>query len=163
MIGRDNDDTAQVWQLIEKQPVAMMTTEEDGRLVSRPMYSVVRPDENAIYFVTRLDSAKVAEIRDRAPVNLGYANPGASEYVSLSGSAATSQDRAKLRELWSLFAEAWLPEGPDGDDVALITVTPEEAKFWDSTSSKLLRMIRMLKAAATQTPPDGGRVREVSM
>jgi hypothetical protein len=55
-----------------------------------------------------------------------------------------------------------LPEGPDAPDVALITVEPEEAKLWDSTSSNLLYMAKVLKAVATQSPPDGGKVREVS-
>lgn len=164
MIGQVNEEeAARVWQHIERQPVAMMTTLDGGHMVSRPMYSLARPGEDLIYFVTRLDSGKMEELGSSAPVNLGYSNPERSEYVSVSGVARTSQDREKLRELWSLFAEAWLPEGPDGADVALIAVTPEEARIWDGTSSKLLRVFKMLKAAATQTPPEGAQVTRVTM
>ena len=156
------DSKADVWAIIADQRIAMLTVEEDGKLTSRPMGSIARPEENRIYFVTRLDS-KVGEIGGSAPVNLGYSDTHKNTYLSVSGTARTSQDREKLRELWSMWVEAWLPQGPDGEDVALITVEPEDAKLWDSTSSNLIYTGKVLKAVATQTPPDGGRIEEVDM
>ncbi|SMF61644.1 pyridoxamine 5'-phosphate oxidase family protein [Allosphingosinicella indica] len=161
MTAHGNPDD--VWALLKKQPVAMMTTEEAGQLVSRPMYSILRPDENRIYFITRLSSGKVGDIGGTARINLAYSDPGKSDYVSLAATASTSQDRAKLGELWSMSAEAWLPEGPDGADTALITVTPDEAKLWDANSSSLLYVVKMLAAVARQSPPDGGKVETVTM
>jgi general stress protein 26 len=152
----------QVWAMIGEQRIAMLTTQEDGQLVSRPMASLARPEEGKIYFVTKLD-AKVGEIGGSAPVNLAYSDPHKNNYVSVSGTARTSQDREKLRALWSMWTEAWLPEGPDGEDVALITVDPEEAKLWNSTSSNLVYAGKVLKALVTQSPPDGGTVRQVSL
>jgi general stress protein 26 len=154
-----HDDTNEIWSAIESQRIAMLTVEEEGRLVSRPMASLARRDDGRIYFVTRLD-AKVGEIGGSAPVNLAYSDPHKNTYVSVSGTARTSQDREKLRELWSMWAEAWLPEGPDGADVALISVEPEEGKLWDSTSSNLIYVAKVLKANVTQTPPDGGKLVE---
>jgi general stress protein 26 len=104
----------------------------------------------------------VGEIGGSAPVNLAYSDAHKNTYVSLSGTARTSQNREKLRELWSMWSEAWLPEGPDGADVALITVDPEEGKLWDSTSSNLVYIAKVLKANATQTPPDGGKLVEAT-
>ncbi len=156
------DDVSQVWDAIDKQRVAMLTVDEEGRLVSRPMASLARRDEGKIYFITRLD-AKVGEIGGSAPVNVAYSDPHKNTYVSVSGIARTSQEREKLRDLWSLFSEAWLPEGPDAEDVALITVEPEDAKLWDSTSSNLIYVAKVLKAVATQNPPSGGTIKEVEL
>ena len=158
----ETDSKHDVWRVIADQRIAMLTVAEEGRLVSRPMASIARPEENRIYFVTRLD-AKVGEIGASAPVNLGYADTHQNTYLSVSGTARTSQDRAKLRELWSMWIEAWLPQGPDGADVALVTVEPEEAKLWDATSSNLIYAGKVLKAVATQSPPNGGRVEQVDM
>ena len=155
-------DEKDVWAAIKNVRVAMLTTEDEGELVSRPMSSLARPEDGCIYFVTRMD-AKVGEIGEMTPVNLAYAETGKNLYVSVSGSATTSQDREKLRELWSMWVEAWLPEGPDGSDVALVTVVPEHAKIWDSTSSRLIYAGKVMKAVATQRPPDGGTVAEVDM
>lgn len=151
-----------IWKAIEHLRIAMLTTAEADQLVSRPMSSLVRAEDGAIYFVTRMD-AKVGEIGQSTAVNLAYADTGKNLYVSVSGRAETSQDRQKLRELWSMWVEAWLPEGPDGEDVALITVFPEHAKIWDATSSKLIYAGKVLKAVASQRPPDGGTVAEVEM
>lgn len=158
----DENGEQDVWAIAKKQRIAMLTVEEEGRLVSRPMASLVRPEDHAIYFVTRVD-AKVGEIGGSAPVNLAYSDSHKNTYLSISGTARTSQDREKLRELWSAFTEAWLPQGPDGEDVALVTVEPEEAKIWDSTSSNLVYAAKVVKAVATQSPPDGGRIEEVDM
>jgi general stress protein 26 len=155
------DDVKEIWAAIASQRIAMLTVEDEGRLVSRPMASLARPEEGVIYFVTRMD-AKVGEIGSSAPVNLAYSDAHKNSYVSISGTARTSQDREKLRELWSMWSEAWLPEGPDGADVALITVEPEECKLWDSTSSNLVYIAKVLKANVTQSPPDGGKIREVT-
>ena len=156
------DSKADVWAIIADQRIAMLTVEEEGKLTSRPMGSIARPEENRIYFVTRLDS-KVGEIGGSAPVNLGYSDTHKNTYLSISGTARTSQDREKLRELWSMWVEAWLPQGPDGADVALIAVEPEEAKLWNATSSNLIYAGKVLKAVATQRPPDGGRIEEIEM
>jgi general stress protein 26 len=152
-----------IWATIAKLHVCMLATEEEGRLVSRPMASLARPDDGKIYFITHLATGKVGEIGSSAPVNLAYADTHANTYVSISGTARTTQDRAKLRELWGFFAEAWLPQGPDDADTALIEVDPEEAKLWDGTRSSLIQTIKMATAVATQTPPSGGRVEQVRM
>ena len=157
------DDQQDVWTIIQNERIAMLTTEdEEGRLVSRPMATLARPDEHRIYFVTRVD-AKVGEIGGSAQVNLGFSNTHNSTYLSVSGIARTSQDRDKLHELWSMFVEAWLPQGPDAPDVALVTVEPDHAKLWDSTSSSLIHAGKVLKAFATQRPPSGGTIKDVSM
>jgi general stress protein 26 len=158
----DQSSKEDIWAVARKQRIAMLTVEEEGRLVSRPMASLVRPEDHAIYFVTRMD-AKVGEIGGSAPVNLAYSDAHDNTFLSISGTARTSQDREKLRELWSMFTEAWLPQGPDAEDVALITVEPEEAKLWDATSSRLVYAGKVLKAVATQRPPDGGRIEQVDM
>ena len=157
------DDQADVWKVIQNQRIAMLTTEdEEGHLVSRPMATLARPEEGLIYFVTRMD-AKVGQIGDSAQVNLGFSDTHKNTYLSISGVARTSQDREKLRELWSMFVEAWLPQGPDAPDVALVTVEPEQAKLWDSTSSTLIYTGKVLKAVATQRPPSGGTIKDVRM
>jgi general stress protein 26 len=159
----DQSEASAIWEKIRKQRVAMLTTEEGGALVSRPMSAIARPNEGKIYFVTHLSTGAVGDVGGSAPVNLAYSDPGNSDYISVSGTARTTQDREKLRELWSLWSEAWLPEGPDGADVALIEVTPTRAKLWDARSSKLIQTLETLSAVATQTPPDGGTVKEAAL
>lgn len=159
----ENTSTADVWAAIRKQPVAMMTTDHEGEFVSRPMAAHADADEGAIYFVTKLESGKTHDIGTAAPVNLSFSDPGNQTFVSVAGHATVTQDREKLRALWNMWAEAWLPEGPDAPETALITVDPGEAVIWDSNSSRIVRTIKTAVAAVTQTPPDMGGVRHVEL
>lgn len=157
------NDVHEMWEKIAAQRIAMLTTEEGGVLVSRPMSSIARQQDGRIYFVTHMSTGSVGDVGGGAPVNLAYVDPKHSTYLSVSGIAQTTQNREKLRELWSMWSEAWLPEGPDGEDVALIEVTPTRAKLWDAQSSKLIQVVEALTAVVTQVPPSGGKVRETAL
>lgn len=159
----ESRDTADIWAAIKKQPQSMMTTLHEGKIISRPMAAHADAEEGAIYYVTQLESGKTHDIGTAAPVNLSFSDPGNETYVSIAGEATVSQDRVKLRELWNMWAEAWLPDGPDDEDTALITVIPGEAAIWNNNSSRIVRTIKTAVAAITQTPPSGGEVRKVEM
>ena len=155
--------SSDVWKTLAKQHIAMMTTTHGGSLVSRPMGSHAEEEAHAIYFIASLDSEVTSDIGASPAVNLGYVDDSNGNYLSVSGNARVSQDRAKLKEIWTAWAQAWLPEGPDGADVALITVTPGEATFWDTTSSKIISTVKTLTAAVTGSPPDTGTVDHVKL
>ncbi|MBA3492733.1 MAG: pyridoxamine 5'-phosphate oxidase family protein [Gammaproteobacteria bacterium] len=42
-----------IWSAIQSARIAMLTTEENNGLGSRPMASLARPNDGCIYFVTR--------------------------------------------------------------------------------------------------------------
>lgn len=156
------DSSDDIWAAIAKERVAMLTTLADGRLVSRPMASRAAPDEGVIRFITRTDD-KTHQIADDAAVNLAYLDSGRGIYLSVSGRATVNHDRAKLHALWGPWAQAWLPEGPDAPDVALIEVRPDDAALWDTTSSKIVATVKTLAAAVRGTQPDLGGVKHSSM
>lgn len=159
----DDQAAPQVWAAIKAQPLAMMTTNHEGELISRPMAAQIAPDEHAIYFVSRLESGKTHDIDTTSPVNLSFSNPDKSTFISVAGNATISQDREKLRKLWNMWAEAWLPDGPDSPDTALITVEPVDAVMWDNNQSKIVRLVKTATAAITQSPPDMGKTVHVNL
>ena len=80
--------------------------------------------------------------------------------MTISGQARVSNDRAKIKELWSPFAKAWW-DSADDPDIRLVTFTPEAAEVWEGPS-KLIAYAVMLTAAATGAKPpvgDHGAVR----
>ena len=154
---------ANVWAAIKAQPIAMFTTLHEGEMVSRPMAAHADPDTGLLYFVSQLESLKTHDIQDDASVNLAFVNADRSTWISVVGTARVSQDRAKLRELWNMWAEAWLPDGPDAPDTALITVNPKDAVIWDNHMSGVVRLVKTATAAITQSPPDMGVVQKVQL
>ena len=151
-----------VWKHIEEQRIALLTTLQGDKLVTRPMTPYPDRAGGVIRFITELDRKTDAIDRESA-VNIGYADTSKNTYLSVSGTGRISQDRAKLKELWNPFAQAWLQAGPDGADVALITVDLDEATLWDSTSTKVISVFEHLRAAITGGTPHVGTVEKVSL
>ena len=141
---------AKVAELIKDIHVAMMTTEaEDGVHHSRPMATQKAEFDGALWFFTWLSTGKVSEIDWNPEVNLSYAEPGDTRYVSLSGTAEIVEDRAKMHELWSDIYQAWFPQGLDDPDLCLMKVDIEFAEYWDAPSGKMVQAFGFLKALAT--------------
>lgn len=149
-------------ELIEDIKVAMLVTERNGKLRSRPMHTAKVEDDQSIYFFTSTDSGKVAEIRDDHDVNLSYAHPAKQDYLSISGKAYFIEDRAKMEELWSPIMKAWYPDGLDSPEIILLRVVPEKSEFWEASGNSLVQLFQIGKAIATGTRYDGGKHEKVN-
>lgn len=153
---------SKLWDMIADIRTCMLTAKRGALLESRPMSAFIDKEARAIWFLTELGSDKTREIEADGAVNLAFTNESGQTYVSLSGDAKVLRDVAKQKELWSVFAEAWMPEGPEAANVGLIRVDPVEATYWDSPGGKLVQLWRVAVANVTQSPPKGDEVKKVS-
>src|SRR5579872_3839514 len=119
MASGSSDDVERLWTLMEKIGFAMLVTLDGDKLRARPMSAFVRPDECSIYFLTDARRHKDEEIARHPSVNLSFADTGAQKYVSLTGTASISNDRSRIRELFSTPAKAWW-DSPDDPNIRLL-------------------------------------------
>lgn len=161
MTQRSQDDYATIWGLIKEARVAMLTSERDGRLYSRPMVASQKDFDGSLWFFTRKSSPKVAEVTEHRQVNVAYANASENSYVSLSGIAVIVDDRAAIDEHWNEWIKTWFPDGKDDPDLALLRVDVDTAEYWDAPSSKMVVAFDYLKARITGSTPDMGENRKV--
>jgi len=156
--SRDQD---RVWQLMEKIGFAMLVTRDGDKLRARPMSAYLERDNNAIFFLTDARRHKDDEIARHPAVNLSFADASAQKYVSLTGAAAVSNDRAKIRELFSTPAKAFWDSAED-PNIRVLKITPDDAEFWDSPGT-VISYVKMAAAAVSNTRPDIGENRKVTM
>ena len=143
--------------LIDEMEIAMLTTRRaDGRLVSRPMATQKAEADADLWFVANIESDKMDELEVNPEVNVAYYDSGTREWVSVSGRARISQDRARLRELWAPDWRIWFEEvsdeldgGPDDPRLALIFVEAESARYMKKTASKPVVLFELARAAVT--------------
>lgn len=139
--------------LIKDIRFAMLTTiEEDGTLRSRPMATQEFDFDGDLWFFTYGSAHKVEEVQHNQHVNISYAEPKDQKYVSVSGTAQLVRDRQKIEELWNPLFKAWFAEGLDEPDLALLKVSLDKAEYWDSPSSKVVRLVGFAKAVITGEP-----------
>jgi general stress protein 26 len=145
-----NEVVQKLGELIHDIDIAMLTTRDsDGRLHSRPMSTQREEFNGTLWFMAEADSTKIDELERDPHVNLSYVSNKDNLYISVSGVATVTQDRAKIKELWTPFHKAWFPEGPDDPNIALLKVDVDHAEYWDSPSSKVVQLIGFAKALAT--------------
>lgn len=155
------------WHLAEKIRIALFTTWDGEQQRIRPLSAHVDRAEHAIYFLIGADGGTTLAEATGAPaltlaqqiakfptVSLAFADNSGMDYVTITGEAAVSNDRAKIAELFSPFAKAWW-DGPDDPDIRLVTVVPHAAEVWEGPN-KLVAYAVMLAAAATGAKPAVG-------
>jgi general stress protein 26 len=150
-----------VWELMKKIGFAMLVTRDGDKLRSRPMSAHPERDENAIYLLTDARHHKDEEIARNPGVNLAFADSSGQKYVSVTGTATVSNDRARIKQLFSLPAKAWW-RSADDPNIRLVTITPDDAEFWDSPGT-VMSYARMAAAIVTGSRPNVGKDRKVSM
>ena len=158
-----NQDQKKVWELIKDIRVTQIVTHaENGKLAARPMSAVNKEFDGALWFFTKADSPKIAEIEQNKNVLLAYSEPSKQEYISIQGTAEILNDRAKIAELWSEFNRAWFPEGKDDPTIRLIRVEVTSAEYWDAAANALVMLYAYTVALLTGETPKVGENRKVA-
>ena len=155
------EDIDRVWDLMESISICMLTTWDGEWTHARPMAAHVRRRDNAIHFLTDVRWHKDDEIARYPKVCLAFAESRAQKYVSLTGVAEVSNDRARIHELWSMPAKAWWDSAED-PNIRVLTVSPHDAEYWDSPGT-LASYLKMAAAAVSDARPDLGENRKVAM
>ena len=155
------DDTHRVWELMEKFTICMMSTWVGQELRVRPMSANLNRERNEICFLTDMRWHADDEIAKYPKLALSFADNGDQKYVAVSGNGAISNDRARIKDLFSIPAKAWW-ESADDPNIRLLTVTPMGAEYWDGRG-KVASYLSMAMAAATGSRPDIGEKRKVSL
>jgi general stress protein 26 len=150
-----------IWDLAKKIGVCMFVTWDGERQRARPLQANVDHDEHAIYFLTDVDSHKDEQVEKFPTVTLAFSDIPHSKYVSITGQATVANDRAKIKELWSPFAQAWW-SGADDPAIRVIKVVPEDAELWDSPG-RIVTTISMLASAVTRRAPRVGENAKVKL
>jgi general stress protein 26 len=137
-------------ELLKGIRIAMVNTAaRDGSISARPMAIQEKTFDGKLWFLTRVRSEKVDEVLEDQHVTLTLTDTSDAKYLTLKGRASVTQDRAKIRELWSSMYRAWFPVGESDPEIAVLRVDVTEAEYWQASSSSLVRSAKYLAAAIT--------------
>ncbi len=153
----------ELYDLIDDVGTAMLVTDRNGQLRSRPMKGKLYRDSGEIWFLTERGSGKTNEIISDKSTNLTYACPEKETYISVSGKAQIAKDAEKIDDLWGPWAKAWLQCDQDDPKVAAIRFTPHVAEFWSSPESAIVQTWELAKANLTGDEPDIGNNSKVQL
>ena len=158
-----------LYAAIESIDTAMMTTRRsDGHLRSRAMANQKQAADADLWFVCREGTAKLADLAQDPHVNLTYYRDSNREWVSISGTAVISRDRAKIAELYAPDWKMWFGEEGDprhgtADDprIVLIGITVHGAEFLEINKPRPVLLYELVKGWMTGNEPELGEMHEL--
>jgi len=166
----EKDPVQELRKLVEAIETAMMTTRRaDGHLVSRPMAVQASAPGADFWFVTERDSEKLDELRADPHVNLAFYKDRTREWVSVSGTAVLTDDRATIEKLYRPDWRAWFEDKGGRNDgsaadprLFLIGVQATSAHFMTVDKPQAVVLFELVKGMVTGKAPSIGEMHEVS-
>ncbi len=154
MTTTHDDQLGTVAEIMQDTRIAVLTyATPGGSLVSAPMGMQDFEHPGTIWFLTERDTDKVRAIEADPRVNVSCSS--SSGWVSLTGTAHVSEDRAKLKELWDASAGMFMSGGPEDASNVLLQVDGATAEFWESPG-KVSSAIQLAKGLVSGDRPDLG-------
>lgn len=142
------------WELAESIGICMFVTWDGERQSARPIDATVDQDEGAFYFLTDVDAEKVEQVETYPVATLAFSDTGSMRFVTFRGTADISNDREKIKEIWTQTSKAWW-DSADDPAIRLVTFVPDQTELWDSPG-KIVSGVLMLAAAVTGAKPKIG-------
>ncbi len=122
------------------------TADPDGQWKSRPL-ALAGQEGGVLSFLVSTGADWVAGLEvESSPTTVTFSDPGKNAYVALQGAARTSNDRARIAELWNVGAASYF-DGKDDPTVRVLEVTVSYGEYWDGPNGTLGQALNLLKAA----------------
>lgn len=146
----ENHDFKSIVCKIQDVKVGMFTTMcNDNQLRSRPMTTCEVEEDGFLWFFTSINSKLIDDLIEQDNVNISYTDISKNLFISIKGQAILVRSKTKIKELWNPLAKAWFPNGVEDPDLVLVRIQVTEAEIWDSGSSKIVILAKILKAIIT--------------
>ena len=136
--------------IINNIPTCMFfTNTQNGIHNARPMAVIEADAMGNIWFFTSQQSNKVKDIETDGNVHLVFAHPGKDTYLDVRGRGSIEKDRKSIEEKWNPIVKAWFPEGVNDPDLCLLKVKTDEAHYWDTETTKVGEMLKVVTSVVT--------------
>ena len=119
--------------LHEFETATVITRSRTGELHGRPMAIADIDDEGTLWFITKVDSTKVLEVRDDSRAMISLQN--AQKFVTMNGHFELVSDRRKVDSIWKESYRVWF-DGQTDPELVLLRFTPFDAEYWDNAGAR---------------------------
>ncbi len=129
-----------LYDFLKDFDTAMLVTKSaGGHMHARPMAVAELQADADAYFVTSVDSPKVAEIGANSNITLTFQS--SNQYATVSGHAEVVRDRTLIERLYKEDWKIWFPKGKEDPSIAMIKFTAQDAEYWDNAGAQGLKFV----------------------
>lgn len=114
---------------------------------TRPMSVQKIDDSGNFYFLSANDSNKNQEIQQDDTVQLLFQGGAHSDFLSITGKASISTDKALIKELWEPVLKTWFTGGVDDARITAISVDTQDGYYWDNKHGNAVAFAKIAAGA----------------
>lgn len=144
-------------KLTEKAGVCFFVTNIGKDAHSIPMSLQEVDEAGTLWFISSSESTHNQNLEKDPTAQLYFLNNGSYEYVSITGTATISKDKALIEKYYSHFADAWF-DGKDDPRITVIGVKPDDGYYYETKDNKVFAIAKMAFAAVTGAKIEDGGV-----
>lgn len=153
-----------VGDIIQEVRIGMLSTiSSDGLLNSRPMAVQEVDEQGQIWFFTTTYSYLIEQIRANPQIQVTFSDSGKNTFLSVNAIASEVNDISKMQELWNPVLKAWFREGLATPGITLLKAHMQEAEYWDSPNSPVVRIVGLMKSMVSDQTYQPGRHEKVDL
>jgi len=144
-----NDAVKKIKDLIKTAKSCFFCTSSSASMSDgvRPMSVQEVDDQGNCWFLSASDSYKNQQLQLDPSTRLYFQGSAHSGFLSLSGTAEVSTDKAKIKELWEPIVKTWFTEGEDDPRITVIKFIPRDGYYWDNKHGDIVAGAKMLAGA----------------
>ena len=137
-------------EMVKKSPTCFFCTavSTSGSSATRPMSVQEVDDDGTLWFLSARDSHKNLELEREPAVRLFFQCSEHSAFLTLTGRAQITTDKARIHALWEPVLKTWFTEGEDDPRITAIAFRPQGGYYWDNKHGRAVAGIKMLVGAA---------------
>lgn len=127
-----------LYDLLNEFDTAMLITRSsEGHLHGRPMAVAEMHRDADAYFVTNIDSPKVAEVEANPNVTLTFQS--SNQFASVCGRVSVMRDAALIDRLWKEAWKVWFPKGKGDPSLSILRFEAQHGEYWDNAGAQGLK------------------------
>lgn len=132
-------DKDHLFDLVSGFDVAMLVTQGNTTIHSRPMAIARLDDEMCVYLVTDINSVKIDEISINPSALLTF--QAGRKYACVSGELSIVRERTLIELMWKETWKVWFPKGKSDPNIALLKFNANEGEFWDNAGVQAIKYV----------------------
>lgn len=140
-------DLSKLKEQLQGVRTAMLATRtKDGLLHSRPMYVQDLDESGHIWFLGQERPGNAQNVMVDSNVNVSLCDAEKGVFVSIAGTAVTSENKKDIEEHTSKIDEDWFPKDRKDRTLVAIRVQIQEAEAWDSEEHRMVQIFGLSEA-----------------
>ncbi|OJU27914.1 MAG: hypothetical protein BGN92_08020 [Sphingobacteriales bacterium 41-5] len=124
---------------------AFCTNLGEQPFAARPMIIQEVDDNGDIWFLSSEVSDKNIEVKMDDKVQLLFCDIRSSQYLSVYGSAYIYKEKKIIDAKSKHSVKAWIPEGTNDPNIALIRIIPEDAFYWNAETRANVHLLKKIR------------------